>query len=86
MYLYVSVSGGRVPDCIDSGWWRKTGDFRCGGAVYGIGWQCRGGDGGNNLGSALRDIQSNLVGIMASLNPFSPSCEDACKCEDQWND
>ena len=47
-------------------------------------WQGR--DGGNNLGSALRDIQSNLVGIMASLNPFSPSCEDACKCEDQWND
>ena len=33
------------------------------------------------MGSALRDIQSNLVGIMASLNPFFPSCEDACKCE-----
>ena len=38
------VCGGRVPDCIDSRWWRKTEDFRCGGAVYGIGWQCRGGN------------------------------------------
>ena len=86
MYLYVSVSGGRVPDGICARWRRKAGDFCCGGTVYGIGWQCRGGDGGNNLGSALRDIKSNIVGIIASLNPFSPSYEDACKFEDQWND
>ena len=27
MCLYVSVCGGGVPDCIDSRWWRKTGNL-----------------------------------------------------------
>ena len=50
-----------MPDCIDSRWWRKTGDFRCGGAVYGIGWQCMGGDGGGGVEEWFRERIAGLI-------------------------
>jgi hypothetical protein len=59
--LYVSVCGGRVPDCIDSRWWRKTGDFRCGGAVYGIGWRCGGGDYSGGVAEWFRERIAGLI-------------------------
>ena len=61
MCLYVSVCGGGVPDGICARWRRKAGDFCCGGAVYGIGWQCRGGDGGGGVAEWFGERIADLI-------------------------